>query len=591
MKNKALLLCLLSLGLALTYLIALGLQPKVKAVSIAAPQVTYWEKIWLTGEVPVIKLGADTLPPQLPGPADAWAGGTNHTIRLTFQIEPGRYQLRMSFFDSHNAAPPLLALSLNGKRLTDIQTRAGGGTSQPYDKIRDDLALSIDVPATGGPDSLEITSETGSWIAPAEFKLTRGREFVAAKSAYLLLASRGRILLLITLLACAMFSAALTRRGPKMATALTILSVFSFALAFVVAELGYRQFLIKYPKDRSVSLQGAKEQKGTSYTYETMIQPNSDPAILYELKPNLDGFFGGHPLKSNSHGMRGPEVAAVKPSGTLRILGLGDSVMFGWAVSYDDTALTKVGRELALQTGRPVESLNTGCPSYNTAVEVATYRAKWRQYKPDVVVLIFMENDLGFPGLMFEPVYPFTLSQSYIAEKLRKELARRWKDAKRYEQTRFVSTRHIEKIRNKKDRDLNSHDQWIRKVQAYYTKMTGIDAVAAYLKELSVMLKEDGALGIVVYNCIRCDVDNPATYEKHSPEIIKLAKKAGLEAVDMRVDYENYMRTNNIKRMEDGLWVSKDDWHPNAEGHRMIAEAVLRILDEKEFVKRKQSSE
>ncbi|MEI6810153.1 MAG: SGNH/GDSL hydrolase family protein [bacterium] len=587
MKNKALLLCLLSSGLALVYIVALGLQPKVKAVSTAAPQVTYWEKIWPTGEIPVIKLGTDTLPPQLPGPADAWAGGTNHTIRLTFQVEPGRYKLRMSFFDSHNSAPPLLTLSLNGKRLIDIQTRAGGGTSQPYDKIRDDLALSVDVPATGGPDSLEITSVTGSWIAPAEFKLTRGREFVAAKSAYLLLASRGRMLILIALLACTMFSAALIRRSPGVATALTILAVLSFALAFVVAELGYRQLLIRHPKDRSVSAQGAKEQKGTSYTYETMIQPNPDPAILYELKPNLDGFFGGHPLKSNSLGMRGPETSTAKSPGVMRILGLGDSVMFGWAVSYEDTALTRVGRELALLTGRPVESLNTACPSYNTAVEVATYRTKCRRYKPDVVVVIFMENDLGFPGLMLEPVYPFTLSRSYIAEQLRKKLACRWKDAERYEQTRFVSTRHIEKIRNKKAGDLNSHDQWIRTVQAYYTKMTGIDAVAAYLKELSAMLKEDGALGIVVYNCIRCDVDNPATYEKHGPEIVKLAKAAGLEAVDMRVDYENYMRTNNIKRMEDGLWVSKEDWHPNAEGHRMIAEAVLRILEGKEFVKRK----
>lgn len=583
LKKKALLACLLSTGLILAFIIALGLQPKVTAESAAAPQVTYWEKIWLTDTVPVIRLGTDLLPPQLPGPSDAWAGSTSHTIRLTFKVDPGKYRLRMSFFDSHMSAPPLLALSLNGKRLHDVQIPAGGGSPQPYDKIREDLARSIDLQATGGPDTLEITSIAGSWMAPADFKLTIGHEFVAAKAAYLLLASRWRVLLLLFLLACTVFCAALVRRGHRATAALTVMAVFSFVLAFVAAELGYRQLLIKHPKDRSVSAKGAKEQKGTSYTYESMIRPNPDPGILYELKPDLDGFFGGYPLKSNSHGMRGPEVDVRKGEGIIRVLGLGDSVMFGWAVSYEDTALTRIGRELALKTGKVVESLNTGCPSYNTACEVATYRTKCRQYKPDVVVLIFMENDLGFPGLMLEPVYPFTLEKSYIAEQLRKKLAGRWKDAARYEQARFVSTRHIEKIRNKKDGDLNARDQWIRKVQAYYSKMTGIEAVAAYLKELAGMLKEDGATGIVVYNCIRCDVDKPGSYEQHSQEVVKIARDVGLEAVDMRVDYENYMRTKGIKRMEDGLWVSKDDWHPNAEGHRMIAEAVLRILEAKGY--------
>ena len=62
-------------------------------------------------------------------------------------------------------------------------------------------------------------------------------------------------------------------------------------------------------------------------------------------------------------------------------------------------------------------------------MEVAIYRQKGRQYRPDVVVLIFLENDFGFPGLMLEPVDRYAFRKSYLAEQVRKGLVPFWADA------------------------------------------------------------------------------------------------------------------------------------------------------------------
>ena len=99
----------------------------------------------------------------------------------------------------------------------------------------------------------------------------------------------------------------------------------------------------------------------------TMIQPSSQAEIPYEMQPHLDGIFATHPMVTDSLGMRGPESDQQQPhTGDPRVVGLGDSVMLGWGVSYDETALTRVGRLLAASTGHPVETANLGCPRSTT---------------------------------------------------------------------------------------------------------------------------------------------------------------------------------------------------------------------------------
>ena len=132
-----------------------------------------------------------------------------------------------------------------------------------------------------------------------------------------------------------------------------------------------------------------------------LVRPSAHPDLVYELKPALAGTFRGKPLRTNRHGMRGPEVAREKPPGTFRIAGLGDSVMFGWGVGEGEPYLQVLERRLAAAyPGRAFECLNFAVPGYNAAMEAAAFEHRAAAFDPDVVVVHFVHNDLGLPHFM-----------------------------------------------------------------------------------------------------------------------------------------------------------------------------------------------
>jgi hypothetical protein len=62
-----------------------------------------------------------------------------------------------------------------------------------------------------------------------------------------------------------------------------------------------------------------------------MLRPSDNPRIIYELQPNLAVLSHQKLVRTNAHGFRGPDYRLPKGDTILRIVGLGDSVMFGWA--------------------------------------------------------------------------------------------------------------------------------------------------------------------------------------------------------------------------------------------------------------------
>ena len=57
---------------------------------------------------------------------------------------------------------------------------------------------------------------------------------------------------------------------------------------------------------------------------------------VYGMKPGLDVEFLGASLRTNAGGWREGPIAMPKPKDTIRIVGIGDSHMFGWAVEADE---------------------------------------------------------------------------------------------------------------------------------------------------------------------------------------------------------------------------------------------------------------
>lgn len=115
-----------------------------------------------------------------------------------------------------------------------------------------------------------------------------------------------------------------------------------------------------------------------------------DCPYLYGLNPRHAGI--------SPQGLRDRAFAIPKPPGTRRVLVLGDSVAYGVDVEPAQT-FPKVLERLLHAPGRPVEVVNSGVLGYTPYNEAEYYRARGREFQPDVVVVAFCMNDVVDPEL------------------------------------------------------------------------------------------------------------------------------------------------------------------------------------------------
>jgi hypothetical protein len=124
--------------------------------------------------------------------------------------------------------------------------------------------------------------------------------------------------------------------------------------------------------------------------------PDADVARV--LQPGLrDRDDLGTAVSSNAFGMREREYALPRPEGTLRIVLLGDSFVYGMGVAADERLGVVLERALAERLGPlapPVEVLHLGVSSWNLVAECAFVRRQLSLLQPDVLVHFVVPNDL-----------------------------------------------------------------------------------------------------------------------------------------------------------------------------------------------------
>ena len=98
-------------------------------------------------------------------------------------------------------------------------------------------------------------------------------------------------------------------------------------------------------------------------------------------------------VRTNRYGLRGPDPAMPKPPGTVRLLLLGDSYIFGFPVRDEETAAVLIQRTLTRQ-GDPVEVINGGVSGYSPTLHYLSLRDQFLAFEPDVVVLWYDLGDL-----------------------------------------------------------------------------------------------------------------------------------------------------------------------------------------------------
>jgi len=155
------------------------------------------------------------------------------------------------------------------------------------------------------------------------------------------------------------------------------------------------------------------------------IRVSNNPKMLYELIPTLSVNLMGRRFNTNSEGFRGPLYSAAKGNSVFRIIGIGDSMTFGWGVHDDETYLAFLNDRLNSEfPDISWQVINTAVPGYNTVMEVETLKEKGLKYKPDLVIVGSVNNDLALPNFVRAKRNYFTFEESYLMETLREHIKR-----------------------------------------------------------------------------------------------------------------------------------------------------------------------
>ena len=128
----------------------------------------------------------------------------------------------------------------------------------------------------------------------------------------------------------------------------------------------------------------------------------ADPQILYRPKPfsraagrNSTNEFD-YDYRHNSLGFRDVEHVSPKPTGTFRILGLGDSFTYGAGVPFEEIYLSRLEAMLNHRTGAHprVEIIKAGIPRYFPQTERLLLEQYGPHFQPDLVTVAFLPNDV-----------------------------------------------------------------------------------------------------------------------------------------------------------------------------------------------------
>ncbi len=286
-----------------------------------------------------------------------------------------------------------------------------------------------------------------------------------------------------------------------------------------------------------------------------IIRWQDNPRIIYELIPGLSGDFRGHRLTISEQGFRGPPVPVPKPPGTLRIVGIGDSVMFGWGVGDDEHYLARLGELLtaALPEVR-VDWVNAAVPGYNTVNEVETLKQKLLDYDPDVVILDYVSNDLYVPGFLRRRQPYFALDRSFLAQFVRNTLdglhvpdneLSRPPDA--FRQRSFLGEEEL--------------------IPEAYRDVIGIDAFRAAITELTNLARAHG-FRVIVF-----------AHYGFDPPVRAVLDAAGLPLIDGYPEIRDWLDARGITDYAGSpLTVGVNDTHPSAIQHALIAERLAGVV-------------
>ena len=305
-----------------------------------------------------------------------------------------------------------------------------------------------------------------------------------------------------------------------------VISGASLLLAICVAELGIR----------TVDPLGISYYElAGDYTRDKM----ADEHLVFRHKPSWEKRYGDVLVTYNERGLRDRPILP-KAEGEYRILALGDSVTFGWGVPQNQIFAFRLEQLLQGRLKRPVRVINSGVGGYNTVQELTYFKQEGIAFQPDLVMLTYVQNDIEENKGPFDPWTARSLRGKSLPDIVITMLGKLWF-------YRLVDhTYHYALPKQLKEQSLNPSQGG----KGWSDSMSALGELVAMCEEHKIPL-------IVFFERSYPGENNPLFEDvvRHAHGVPVKDMGQWLEGLD-----------------EFSLVNSKVDGHPNADGHRVMAE-------------------
>ncbi|MDD2524551.1 MAG: SGNH/GDSL hydrolase family protein [Endomicrobiaceae bacterium] len=282
---------------------------------------------------------------------------------------------------------------------------------------------------------------------------------------------------------------------------------------------------------------------------------SSDKILVYEMKKNT--VFRRYKFltqyKTNAQGFRDVDFKLNENPSNKLIIALGDSITFAGSVSNDKIYTKRLSKKIdEKETLYQYRVYNMGVDGYNIIQTAYNLKINGLKYKPDVVVFLYCLNDND--EHCSKEIYYAALSGS---NKINKFLCR----SKAYREVYKII---IEKL----DKENSTN------VAKIYRKYANIELDNIKNDEIGFNLISElqKEYGFRCYVFIVPHFDN--SKEKEMQKNVKniLKKYNNIKCIDLQ---ENF-----IKVSEDFSIFREDIIHPNAYGHKLLADFIYSNLDQ-----------
>jgi len=286
-----------------------------------------------------------------------------------------------------------------------------------------------------------------------------------------------------------------------------------------------------------------------------------DDTRLYKYAPLFNGTFEGSmygnvTITTNSAGLRDHEHAYGKPNGTIRILGLGDSVTLGSGV-YQEQAYLSLLETKMKANGINAEIIKAGVDGYQLDQEYDYYSKEGYKYDPDIVMIGVVLNDVDESN----PEIKDTLFGNHT-------------NFNKLVTDNFKSIDFFYHVIGDMLRGSNYNDYYFNVVYGHWSNETKWNAYqAALLRMNGNITAGNKKLVLVIFPYTQQFKASLNAGRLPQEKIISMSLQNGITAVDLLP----YLDTPDYRK----YYLASDNVHLSKEGHALVADAIYDGLTEK----------